>query len=100
MTGEVQIDATIQEISTEVQNMVKEVFTQLKGAPNLPDRKVPLFFPNGIELISLVVTVGPKDKPLLNFSATVAGAAGKPLTRPEEATSDDVLRITGHAEHQ
>ena len=89
MTGEVQIDAEIQDISTEVQNMVQKVFTELKGAPDLPDRKVPLFFPNGIELISVVVTVGPKDKPLLNFSATVAGAAGKPLTGPDEATSDD-----------
>src|SRR5271166_3114348 len=66
------------DLANSVQQLLQKMLTDLKGAAAAKGAgEARLFFPNGIELISLVVKVGPAD-----VEVTIAGEKGvKPKSR-------------------
>jgi len=64
--------ASVGDLTKPVQDLLDGIVTQLKGTVAIKGAaQPPLFFPNGIELIQLIVKVGPAD-----VEVTVAGPKG------------------------
>jgi len=74
--------AEASDLANSVQQLLQKMLTDLKGAAAAKGAgEARLFFPNGIELISLVVKVGPAD-----VEVTIAGEKGvKPKSRSLQA---------------
>lgn len=94
--GDDRISSTLSnEITDAVQRLMAHTVSELKAnAVTQPAGESRLFFPNGIELISIVVKVGPADVELTiagEKGAKPAGPAREPLAvhhRDVTATSD------------
>ena len=63
---------SVSDLTKPVQDLLDGIVTQMKGTAAIKSAaQQPLFFPNGIELIQLIVKVGPAD-----VEVTVAGPKG------------------------
>jgi len=72
MNDEIKLDTGPKELSDAAQSITEKIVSELKDAGSRADAAEPrLFFPEGIELISVVVKVGPAD-----VEVTIAGAKG------------------------
>jgi hypothetical protein len=64
----------------DLSDMFRSAITALSQHQTSAPGETRLFFPNGIEYIHIVVSVGPKDAPVLTAELTVSGTNPKTQT--------------------
>lgn len=75
---------TIEQAGKEAREVISQLLVDLKDARGADDK----FFPHGVELIDVEVSIGAKEKSLFSFHIKVAGP--KP---PTEAEQGDVEAV-------
>ena len=91
----------IKAASSELKELLDRAFTNLKSVAPLKEEDPPprLFFPHGIELIFVKLTVGLPEKPVITVEVKIAGEKGvKPEAIESAAEVNEQLEATGRSE--